>query len=162
MPPTPPVLHTSRKVSSSHSVSREISRNQYGETSLHQAGMTVEDHGPWSCETGAAIAKKLLDAGADMGLRTNYEDHTPLHTAANEGSPGVVEVLLKYGADANTDAGGETPLHLAAVGSEVCTEPLRLQVVRLLLQYGADNAGNEYDCTPLQRALEYEAWRCTG
>jgi ankyrin repeat protein len=121
--------------------------------------MTVEDHGPWSCETGAAIAKKLLDAGADMGLRTNYEDHTPLHTAANEGSPGVVEVLLKYGADANTDAGGETPLHLAAVGSEVCTEPLRLQVVRLLLQYGADNAGNEYDCTPLQRALEYEAWR---
>ena len=58
---------------------------------------------------------------------------TPLHSAANNGSPAVLEVLLKAGADVHAKAeNGWTPLHSAAAFNP---SPAVLEV---LLKAGAD------------------------
>ena len=59
------------------------------------------------------IVEALLDAGADA-RDCNYFDVTPLHLAAQAGSPEIVAVLLAAGANVNArHAGGMAPLHFA-------------------------------------------------
>lgn len=72
---------------------------------------------------------------------------TELHWAAYRGHAGVVERLLKGGAEVDQRVEkGSTPLHLAAYKGHQ-------QVVSLLISYGADvNARNEEGITPLDWA----------
>ena len=77
-------------------------RDEAGRTPLH-----------WARDPVAAMA--LLDAGAALHARDIY-DLTPLHvTASSTGSPKVVSVLLRAGADPNAlTASGVAPLYLAS------------------------------------------------
>lgn len=103
-----------------------------------------------------ALARLLLDKGADINFRTD-DGATALHDAAFRGHAETVELLLRRKADVNArrTAGdrlahrgekGETPLHDAAQrGHEA--------VVQLLLAGGADvNARTDLGRTPLHMA----------
>ncbi|KAI1132547.1 ankyrin repeat-containing domain protein [Nemania abortiva] len=72
---------------------------------------------------------------------------TPLHYASQTGQDQIVQLLLEYGADANSkDASGSTPLHKAAEKNHVA-------VVRLLLDSNADpEAIDNSGSTPLHYA----------
>ena len=74
---------------------------------------------------------------------------TPLHEAAQRGSKGIAEVLLKAGADVNAKAkDGWTPLHIAVSGKQ-------REVAELLLANHADpNAKNNAGQTPLHLAVQ--------
>ena len=54
-----------------------------------------------------------LDAGADVMARNKY-GYTPLHSAANHGTPANIQALLAAGADAKAkNKEGKTPWDLA-------------------------------------------------
>jgi hypothetical protein len=62
----------------------------------------------------------------------NFQDTTPLYWAAQRGNTGLVEILLRNGANPNLgDKSGNTPLYLAATFNHIPT-------VKLLLEYGAN------------------------
>jgi ankyrin repeat protein len=93
-----------------------------GSTALHWAA--YNDDG----ET----AKLLIDAGADVHVRTRNGALTPLMVAATNGSGTVVRALLAAGADPNVrSADGATPLMTAAASGNVIA-------VRELVARGAD------------------------
>lgn len=90
-------------------------------------------------------ARLLLAAGADLRQRSaNATGNTALHAAVAGKRQPLVELLVEAGADPNaTDAGGWTPLALAAHEGEVAT-------VRYLLAHGADpTIANAAGDTPL-------------
>ncbi|XP_078397293.1 oxysterol-binding protein-related protein 1 isoform X2 [Cetorhinus maximus] len=99
---------------------------------LHQARNGILDE-----------VKRLLDRRKDEQLTFNINckgrtksnfGWTPLHLACYFGHKGVVEELLKAGADVNVvNDVGDTPLHRAAFTG-------RKELVMLLLQYDADAA----------------------
>jgi ankyrin repeat protein len=62
-----------------------------------------------------SIARRLLDAGADVNARSLDGEFTPLHAAAQGGNAPLVALLLERGADrsASTDE-GKTSQDLAA------------------------------------------------
>ena len=63
-----------------------------------------------------AVAKVLLDAGADVNLAV--DGTTALHSAMLSSSTDIARMLVKKGADVNAvseDMGHVTPLHLAAL-----------------------------------------------
>jgi ankyrin repeat protein len=104
----------------------------------------------WSAELGhAAMARKLLDAGASASVTTRLGDYTPLHIAARGGHADVVSALLEAGADpaARTSTGGSTPLHFAA------STPSH-DAVEMLIEFGADPNAREdgWGQTPLMFA----------
>jgi len=79
------------------------------------------------------IVKHLIDAGADVNLRSrNAQSVGPLHAAAARSDIEIIELLLLRGADPNLPQEKlARPLHSAAAnGSTVA--------VALLLMYGAD------------------------
>ncbi|MCY3808698.1 MAG: ankyrin repeat domain-containing protein [Gemmatimonadetes bacterium] len=88
----------------------------------------------------AAVVAILLEAGADVHARDGFLQYTPLHHAAQSGTPEVVRALLEAGADVDAWAkgfGGHwgwgwTPLHLAARSNP---DP---EVVSALVEAGAD------------------------
>ncbi len=72
------------------------------------------------------LAERLIAAGADVNLRNDGcgkpsgppVGYPPLHWATQKGSPGVLELLLASGADANAAVeSGITPLHWAAAAA---------------------------------------------
>lgn len=78
-----------------------------------------------------AIAAILLEHGAQPNVHLSHV-FPPLHeTTANLPDIDMMRLLLKHGADANDVFPGVTPLHLAI-------SKLRVDKVRLLLDYGAD------------------------
>lgn len=91
----------------------------------------------------------LLAAGADSRVRMGYRG-TPLHYACSTGNPELVRVLLEAGADVNAGAadyryrrdsnvGGMTALMVAARNDDnYFYDRSPLEVVRLLLEHGAD------------------------
>jgi ankyrin repeat protein len=82
----------------------------------------------------AAVARLLLDGGADAGAATTGSGVAPLHLAAEApGGEEVVALLLDRGADPNAreQSAGQTPLIFAAAAD-------RVGAVRTLLARGAD------------------------
>ena len=64
------------------------------------------------------VAQKLLENGADVNLRSeDYNQRTALHCAAETGQQRIVELLLQYKSDPDSqDQYGMTPLHYAVIG----------------------------------------------
>ena len=100
-----------------------------------------------------AVITALALAGADVNARGAW-DRTPLHQAAEHGTPGVVRALLAAGAEVDArprgldrNSGvGNTPLHHAARNPDP-------EVAAALLEAGADvNARGERGVTPLHHA----------
>jgi ankyrin repeat protein len=75
----------------------------------------------WAARRGeAALAARLLDAGANPNTPTRLGGYTPLHLAAQQGSEGVVRALLARGANgAAITTTGVVPLHFAAAAGNV-------------------------------------------
>jgi ankyrin repeat protein len=98
-----------------------------GMTALHWAAM----------KNDADLAQILLYAGANVKATTRIGSYTPLILAAQHGNAGVIEPLLKNGADVNAKtSNGTTPLMFAAASGDVAT-------VKTLLGHGADVKAKE-------------------
>jgi uncharacterized protein len=94
------------------------------------------------------IVKLLVDAGADMNLRSNNAQKVgPLHAAAARNDVQTLELLLVRGADPNLPQEKlARPLHSAAANGNTVA-------VALLLMYGADpNAATEEGERPADMA----------
>ena len=116
-------------------------RGDYDMTPLLQASMGG------NLEAGLC----LLDRGANINGRNRFGG-VPLLYAANYGHVEFARMLLKRGAgiNENDNVGGKTPLHCAVEG-------MKIQVVRLLLEHGADvNVRDKQDRTPSQHAEQRE------
>ena len=115
-----------------------------GISALHlAAGAGMED-----------VVKSLISAGATIDIRMN-DGRTPLALAFNHRHIGIIDLLLKHGADPNIsittecapeDSRNMTPLlFCAAVGDT--------EMMGLLLRHGADpNKGKADGITPLMNA----------
>src|SRR3989339_225076 len=81
--------------------------------------------------------EEFLENGGKQEINTPITNNwapqwTPLYLACNFNNLGIVEILLKNGANPNTlSNGGKTPLYIAC-----CYESLPM--IELLLKYGAD------------------------
>lgn len=70
-----------------------------GVTPLHELGVYPR---PWEpAETTATLARLLVEAGADLEAEAGTYRWTPLHRALLEGTPQVLDALLRLGADPN-------------------------------------------------------------
>lgn len=93
--------------------------------------------------------KDLVQQGANVEATVAQNGKTALHFASEKGHIGVVDFLLKNGANVDKlDAVGQSSVYMAAVNN-------RLSVVQLLIEQGADvdrpeNAG----MTPLHTAAK--------
>ena len=105
-----------------------------------------------SKETKIAIAKLLIDRGADVNIKFSNNvgvaigtSLSLLHTTAFTGEREIAEMLIEKGVDINArDGKGETPLHWAVRNGQN-------GVVELLISHGANiNIKNHQDRTPLQ------------
>ncbi|QLI67824.1 Ankyrin-1 [Metarhizium brunneum] len=104
----------------------------------------------WAAKNGhEAVAKLLLEKGANIEAKNSFGDQRPLLVAAITGNKAVVKLLLEKGADIEAkDDKGQTPLSGAVMyGHEA--------VVRLLLEKGANiETRDVYSWTPLLWAVE--------
>ena len=95
------------------------------------------------------MARLLVEAGADVAVKTRLGDLTPLFMAAKNGTVETIELLAEAGADINsTNANGTTPLMLAAASGKV-------DAVKVLFEHGAEV--NAKDITNGQNALMFAA-----
>ena len=97
---------------------RVNAKNRYDDTPLHDAA--------WNNATETAAL--LLKNGARVNAKKDSGGETPLHYAARGNAAETAALLLKNGARVNAKSRGETPLHLAKLGSNV---------ERILLDNGA-------------------------
>jgi hypothetical protein len=100
----------------------------------------------------------LLEHGANPEtVLESSSGWRPLGYAASEKLPGAVEVLLKYKANPDArDTGGQTALHRALSNQTASKADETLQIVRALVQAGANvNALSNDGSTPLRYA---SAW----
>ena len=95
------------------------------------------------------MARLLVEAGADVAVKTRLGDLTPLFMAAKNGTATMIELLAEAGADINsTNANGTTPLMLAAASGKT-------DALQVLLDRGAEV--NAKDVTNEQNALMFAA-----
>lgn len=120
------------------------------------AGLLAQALGRLS-HASSTLPLVLLERGADP-FGADERERTPLHLAAANGQPAVLQALLARGCDPNSrDASGRTPLFAALEhGADA------LPLVRALAAHGADaEAVDANGETPLGLALEHpelERW----
>ena len=96
------------------------------------------------------IIRLLVKAGADVNLIAG-DGRFPLLAAAEAGDGLLARRLIELGAQVDNTSTGETALHIAVQEDQV-------DVMRLLLEYGADpNALDVDDSPPLDRAWSLPA-----
>lgn len=93
------------------------------------------------------VIRRLLLAGADISVKDDYDDNTPLHLASSGGHEKMVQLLLNENAKIYpVTKNGDTPLHYAANNGHVAT-------VRTLVHAEADaKAANNRGWTALHYA----------
>ena len=119
---------------------------RYRSVHAHFTGLLI-GAGHWDM---ADYAVKTLAENRDL-IHEHYNGRTLLHAAAAAGNLRIVELLLRMGADPNSDdSGGHTPLY--SVGNECTTGGG--DVVRFLVRTGAevDACNGVKHCTPLHMA----------
>ncbi|KAH9169375.1 hypothetical protein EDB89DRAFT_2098979 [Lactarius sanguifluus] len=120
-------------------------RGHKGRTPLHGASMSGR----------VDIMRWLLDHGADANAMQD-DCWTPLHLAAVNMHLEAIQVLLDHGADGDSrNEKGNNPLYETLFDPSIPSEAEMVDVVRLLLEYGADtnaDASNHNCSTPLHRA----------
>jgi ankyrin repeat protein len=97
----------------------------------------------------SAVVMRLIKNGANINVR-NHEGDTPLIAAVLDGNIPLTQILLQYGAQANTqeEENGDTALHLASFNRG---DP---HLAELLIRYGANiEARNNEGDTPLISAV---------
>src|SRR5262245_3860406 len=100
------------------------------------------------------IAQLLVQNGANVKAGTRNGALTPIFMAAKNGSPRMIEVLLKGGADANSaDVNGTTVLMIASTAGNA-------EAVQVLLKNGAN--ANAKEKQNGQTALMFAAWENRG
>jgi ankyrin repeat protein len=96
--------------------------------------------------------KHLIDIGANIRARYFEEENTTFMIAATLGHIEIAQLILKHGIDINAvNNKGQTALHIA-----ICTSPNPIDIVKFLLQAGADL--NIKDKVFEQTPLHYCAW----
>jgi ankyrin repeat protein len=105
-----------------------------------------------------ATIEKLLETTTDFTFR-DFRGNTLLHIAVNYGQPLIVRRLVEAGAPVNAqDYEGNTPLHLI-VGmnsDDPVNQSKILQIVQILLEYGADPfIKNNEELTPVEYLLAF-------
>lgn len=93
-----------------HDPNHSVSPRWKGATPL---SMVVIKNDDAQVETALAIARRLLEAGADPN-RADEDGATPLHGAAQLGVPAMTELLIAHGADVDArNRHGKAPISLA-------------------------------------------------
>ncbi|MBC6443722.1 MAG: ankyrin repeat domain-containing protein [Rhodobacteraceae bacterium] len=112
-----------------------------------------EEEGFWEQQDQSGRVAACIAAGADIEAR-DKNGVTPLHRAAEHGTPDVVRALIAAGADIEArDKLDWTPLHLAAFWGT-------LDVVRTLIDAGANvRARSKNGNLPVDFAEDNEAVR---
>ena len=94
-----------------------------------------------------------IQLGANVNLKSEWKNSSPLHYAAENGNPEVIEILLKYGADVNAiNDDKKTPLHIVV-------STFNLEAVKIMLKHGArTDLKDRIGFTPLTwaKALGFE------
>lgn len=103
-------------------------RDRAGRTPLHYAAVDqkLDD------------VKALIAAGAEIDVREEWGQHTPLMFACqHDTNIDVIKALVEAGADVNlTTSTGETPLFIAATNYGLSGSGA--DIIRYLLEHGAD------------------------
>jgi ankyrin repeat protein len=98
------------------------------------------------------LARMLYRKGSSMDPRSR--GNSPLHSAIRRGDSEIVQVLLDCKSDTNAkDVNNWTPLSLALMLGN--WTPSHLEIIRLLLEFGADPNVRIYRSTPLHLASEW-------
>ena len=107
------------------------------------------DKGFWHSNPTAAQLEAQIEAGADIEAKDEIGE-TPLHMAADRGSPATIRALLQAGADIEARAQFDlTPLHHAAGWGKPAS-------IRVLIAAGANlEAKTENGKTPLHWAADF-------
>lgn len=129
-----------------------IERNSNGLSILHLCSVYQDTEG----------ISILLERGANIEQRTSGLGLTPLHMAAKALSVPCVSMLLKFGADLETqDEYGYTPLHHAVAHCQPGDLDKRLELMELLLEAGCQvNKRTNSNVTPLHIAARFGAYEC--
>ena len=113
------------------------------------------------CNGHGSVALLLLGHCVDVDVR-GIDDRTPLHMAVDHGLLEVTRILIERGANINArDSRDRTPLHPTSGGRSGTFDDTYFDVVRYLLDHGADvdTQANTEHSTPLHLASYWGGFR---